>query len=500
MDQDEIVEHGGLHLYEDVAGKIEHMINRGAFRAGDRIPSIRAMSRQLRVSINTVSAAYSRLEDLRLVEARPQSGYYVRPRQPEPLAELRPESVDDLAAKPVLLGEAALTIIRSLGDPALVPLGAGAPNVELLPIHKLNRMLAAETRKFPVESTSYASTRGNKRLRAQIAKRMLAAGCVVAPEEISITSGCVEAVTLALQAVCRPGDTVAVASPVYYTFLNAIQWLGLKVLEIPSRAQDGIALDVLDYALRHNTVQAVLVMSNFSNPTGALMPDENKRRLVDLLAARDIPLIEDDVYGDLAFDSHRPTITKSFDRSGLVLYCSSFSKTLAPGYRVGWIAAGRFQRRVEALKSLLNIASASPTQLAVAEFLATGGYERHLRSLQRTYAQQMARMRDAIGKSFPASTRVSRPAGGAVLWVELPKGIDALALYGKAVENGISLAPGPLFTSGGDYRNFVRLSASTWNPRIEAAVETLGRLARGCLPASTAYVQQATVLPRVIES
>lgn len=476
MGIDEIPMNGRRRLYEDVAGKIEHMIAKGAFRPGERIPSIRIMSRQMRVSVNTVSSAYAHLEDLRLVEARPQSGYYVRPAGPAPLSERAAES-DSVAAKQVTVPDAALKVIRSLADPHLVPLASGAPNTALLPVHKLNMLLGAAVRRHPFESASYGSARGNKHLRSLIAKRLLGAGCVVAPEEIAITSGCVEAVTIALQAVCHPGDTVAIPTPLYYIFLNAIQWLGLKVLEIPASPTEGISIEVMRYAIRHNPVRAVIVISNFSNPTGSLMPDENKRQLVDLLASHEIPLIEDDVYGDLGFAPDRPTSLKAYDRAGLVLHCASFSKTLAPGYRVGWIAAGRFQAKVEALKSLLNIATASPTQLAVAEFLATGGYDRHLRALRRTYATQLAQMRDAVGHHFPTSTRVSRPAGGSVLWVEMPERVDAMALYAKALEHGIGVAPGPLFTTGGEFKNCIRLSGATWSPRVDEAVATIGRLA-----------------------
>jgi DNA-binding transcriptional MocR family regulator len=478
MDDDRIRGNGKRRLYEDVAHKIEHMIIKGAFRPGERIPSIRLMSRQMRVSVNTINTAYAHLEDLRLVEARPQSGYYVRLIGPALPSEPAREPDDDVSAKPVTLADSALRIIRSLADPGLIPLASGAPNMALLPVRRLNSQLAAETRKHPLESASYGSARGNKRLRSQIAKRLLAAGCVVAPDEITITSGCVEAVTLALQAVCCPGDTVAIASPVYYTFLNAIQWLGLKVLEIPSSPTDGISLEVLRYAIRQNPIRSVVAISNFSNPTGSLMPDENKRLLAELTATHEIPLIEDDVYGDLGFQAERPKSLKAFDKAGLVLHCASFSKTLAPGYRVGWIVAGRFQKRVEALKSLLNIATASPTQLAVAEFLATGGYDRHLRALRRTYSTQMAQMRFAVGRHFPPLTRVSRPDGGTVLWVEMPEQVDALALYDKALTMGIGVAPGPLFTTGSDFRNCIRLSAATWSPKIEEAVQKLGTLAR----------------------
>ncbi len=472
------IERGKMLLYEEVAGRIGGMIEKGTYRPGERIPSIRNLSRQMRVSINTVMQAYAHLENLGMVEARPQSGYYVCSRLLEP--ETRPvnrEAKEDLAPSPVTLGDVPFQVMRNIANTSLVPLGGGAPNPDLLPIDKLNRMLATESRRFRIQSVSYTEAPGTKRLRTQIARRSLDSGCPLSPEDVVITSGCREAVTLALQATCRPGDTVAVASPVYYTFLHAIQWMGLKVLEIPSDPREGMILEVLSYAIRQNPIHACIIISNFNNPLGSLMPDEKKQELVALLAKHDVPLIEDDVYGDLPFGPDRPAATKAYDKKGLVLLCSSFSKTLAPGYRIGWIVPGRFQKKVERLKALLNIATASPTQLAIAEFLANGGYDHHLRTIRRIYARQMAQVRDAVGRYFPQGTRVTRPEGGFILWVEMPEEVNALRLYEKALQNGISIAPGAIFTAGDKFSNYIRLNAAFWSERIDQAIKTLGEMA-----------------------
>lgn len=465
-------------LYEKVAAQIGELIDQGTFRPGDRIPSIRELSRQMRVSVNTVMQAYAQLENVRRVEARPQSGYYVSCRLPEPQRALEPRRAkQELVISPVEIGHAPLEVMRNLANPALVPLGRGGPNPDLLPIDKLNRMLASESRRYRTESVSYAEPRGMKRLRTQIARRSLDWGGRLTPDDIVMTSGCVEAVTLALQATCKPGDTVAIGSPVYYTFLHSIQWLGLKVLEIPCTPHEGISLEVLSYAIRRNPVKACLVISNFNNPLGSLMPDEKKRELVGLLTKHGIPLIEDDVYGDLGFAPTRPTATKAYDTQGLVLHCSSFSKTLAPGYRIGWIAPGRFLDAVVRLKSLFNIATASPTQLAIIEFLTSGGYDRHLRVTRRVYARQLAEVRAAVDRAFPAGTRITRPEGGFVVWAELPEGVDTMRLYEAALEERIAIAPGALFTTGDKYGNCVRLNTAFWTPRVDKALQTVGRIA-----------------------
>jgi DNA-binding transcriptional MocR family regulator len=374
--------------------------------------------------------------------------------------------------------------MRNIANPALVPLGGGIPNTDLTPVDKLNRMLASEARRFPLQSISYPSPQGHKLLRVQIAKRSLNAGCSLSAEDIVITSGCVEATNLALQAVCRPGDTVAIGSPVYPTFLKSIEWMGLKVLEIPSNGE-GMNLDVLAYVIKHNPVKACITIASFNNPLGTLMPEVKKQELVALLAKHEIPLIEDDVYGDLAHGPSRPPSTKAFDEKGLVLYCSSFSKTLAPGYRIGWIAPGRFRDKVVQLKSLLNIAASSPAQFAIAEFLTNGGYDHHLRSIRRVYARQTNQAREAVIRHMPQGVRVSRPEGGYVLWVEMPEGFDSFRLYEAALKEGIGIAPGKIFTLGDRYNNCFRINAAFWSDQTEQAMETLGGIAEEMVKGSS---------------
>jgi DNA-binding transcriptional MocR family regulator len=465
-------------LYEEVAGRMAKMIEQGIFRAGERIPSVRALSRQFSVSVSTVLEAYNFLEDRGVIKARPQSGYYVNARVPAiPAApDLSRESLN-----PTRVGNTALSlsILRAAGQDGVIPLGAAIPNPEHLPIERLNRMLAAAVRRHPIPSVSYDVPPGCRSLRTQIAKRSLGFGCSLAPEEIVTTAGCVEAVMLSLRATCKPGDIVVVESPTYYNFLLLIENLKLRALEVPCHPRDGVSVEALRYAMDHNRISACLFNLNYNNPIGSLMPSERKQELVELLTARDIPLIEDDIHGDLTFTSERPVSARAYDRKGLVLLCSSFSKTLAPGYRVGWVAPGRYQAEVEQIKLMTNISTPTPTQLAVAEFLTNGGYDRHLRRLCRTYASQTAQMAEAVGRFFPPGTRVSHPEGGHFLWVEMPEGIDSFALYDAAMSCGISITPGPIFSATGKYPNCIRLNASSWSGRVEQAIETLGRLARG---------------------
>ena len=468
---------GGYRLYHDVAGRIARLVDHGTFRPGERIPSVRKLSAQYRVSISTVLEAYRLLEDRGVIEARPQSGYYVRPRLWPPPAEPEISSPPSGPTR-VSVGDLVMRVVHAARSPDFVQFGSAVPIPEILPTRQLNRAMAAIGRRSPKASQAYDFPPGSEALRIQIARRSIEAGCSLTPDDIVTTCGSQEALTLCLRAVAKPGDTIAIESPTFYGILQAIEIFGMRALEIPTHPRDGISLDALRFAVEQKRVNAVLLVPNFNNPLGSCMSDDSKRRLVELLADRKIPLIEDDVYGDLCFGTSRPKVAKAYDRKGLVLLCSSFSKTLAPGYRVGWTAPGRYKPEVERLKFVSSVATATLPQLAIADFLANGGYDRYLRRVRKIYAEQVHRVTEAIGKFFPEGTRVTRPSGGYVLWVELPKGVDSLWLHEKALKEKISIAPGPIFSAQKKYRNFIRLNcAYPWSDRIERAIIVLGRLA-----------------------
>jgi DNA-binding transcriptional MocR family regulator len=471
-------ENGDSFIYERVADRIAHLIRKGTYRPGERVPSVRNLSRQMQVSISTAVKAYFHLENMGLIEARPQSGYYVR-QQTVQVAGEPEQTIVPAVPTLVSVNELVMMVMRDASNPDLVPLGLAAPNPENLPADRLNRILSQVARRNRNQGISYEFSPGSERLRIQLAQRALKAGCSLTPDQIMITSGCQEGVMLALRAVCRPGDTVAIESPIFYNLLQIIEMLDLKALEIPTHPRNGISLSALRYALEHNPVHACLAIPNFNNPLGSCMPDDNKRELVRLLADHNIPLIENDVYGDLGFSNERPCAAQSFDAKGLVIHCSSFSKTLAPGYRVGWVIPGRFKEKIERLKAVSNIATATLPQLAIAEFLVSGGYDQYLRKIRAIYSRQMSLMAQAVQNSFPEGTRVSSPAGGFVLWVEMPESVDSIKLYELALRAGITIAPGRIFSAAGKYSNCLRLNAAFWSRRIADAVAEIGGLAKG---------------------
>ncbi|MEO8626930.1 MAG: PLP-dependent aminotransferase family protein [Betaproteobacteria bacterium] len=466
------------HLYEHLAAGVAEAIQAGALKAGDRLPSVRRLSTQHRVSIATAVQAYRHLENQRLIEARPKSGYFVLSK-PSRLAEPA-TSKPPTAPRFVGVNQLVMEVLESMRDSEVVPLGAACPNGRLFPNDKLMRLAQREARRNPDLLGAYGMSPGNARLRTMIARRSLDFGCHLSPDEIIVTNGCIEAINLALRAVAQPGDTIALESPTYFTLLQIIESLGMKALEIPTHPRDGISLEALDLATQKpGAVKAVIAMPNFQNPLGGLMSDENKARLVQLLEARDVTLIEDDIYGEIYFGDSRPRAAKAWDRSGNVILCSSFTKTVSPGLRVGWVAPGHRYSEMAMLKFINSVSTPELPQAAIAEFIADGGYDHHMRRLRAGFARHVQKTTDAIAEFFPEGTKITRPLGGFVLWIELPPKADALLLFRMARRENISIAPGPMFTTTKRYRNCIRIGCGhPWSPKIEMALMRLGKIAQ----------------------
>jgi len=467
-----------LPLYEQVADKVEKLIRSGAMRPGDRVPSVRRACAQHDVSLTTAVQAYLSLENRGLIEARPKSGFFVRSQFRDLVSEPTTSRPKHSATR-VGVGSLQSRIFDAARMPDVVPLGAAYPGADNLPVAKLSRIMASMSRSAGARGLNYDMPPGSEPLRRQIAKRSLDRRLNLSPEEIITTCGGTEALAICLRAVTKCGDVVAVESPTYFGVLQQIEELGLKALEIPMHPRDGMDLDELERALKGRRVAACLAMPNFNNPLGSLMPDANKQRLVEILARREVPLIEDDINGGLYHHGDRPRVAQSYDKDGRVLLCGSFSKTLAPGYRVGWVVPGRYYEKVRALKLTSTLATGSLPQFAIADFMANGGYDHHLRSLRRNFAEQIRQMSDAVVEAFPAEIKLTRPAGGFVLWIELAKKVSALKLHERALAEKISIAPGPMFSANQSFQNFVRLNCGhPWSGDFERAVGILGRLVK----------------------
>ena len=463
--------------FELLARELEQQIAAGVLRAGDRLPSVRQTCASRGVSPSTVFQAYYLLESHGLVRAVPRSGYFVaarangvllaEPKTSQPQSGSQAVEVNDLIC-------ACLGLARARD---IVPFGSAFPNPSLFPLDRLRRALVSSTRRLEPWNMVEDLPPGNLRLKREIAKRYLRQGMAVATDEIVLTHGAMEALNLCLNAAARPGDAVVVESPTFYLALQALQRLGLRAIEVPTHVREGIDLGRLAQVIELYRPKACWLMTSFQNPLGSLMPEAKKRDLVELLARHDLPLIEDDVYSELYEGKVAPLPAKAYDRRGLVLHCSSFSKCLAPGYRVGWAAPGRLVREVERLKLMTSLSGSIPVQAALAEYLQEGGYDRHLRSLRASLQAQRDSLFDAVNRNFPDGTRVVRPAGGYFVWVELPVGVDAMALHRSALAQRISLAPGPMFSARAEFQHHIRLTCGQpWDETLERALRTLARM------------------------
>ena len=468
-----------MKRYEALAGEIAGSIHNGLLKPGQRLPSVRQTAATRKVSPSTVFQAYYLLEARGLVQSRPRSGYYVaahaRPLPPEPETASRPDG----ESRDVDVSELVFEVLQSAMTQQVVPLGSAFPSPLLFPLARIGREVASAATRLDPWSTVDDLTQGNAALRRQIALRYQIDGMDVSIDEIVITNGALEALNLCVAAVTRPGDAVVVESPCFYATLQALERNGLRAIEVQTHPRDGIDLDALEAAIARHAPRACWLMPTFHNPLGSSMPGERKRSLVALLNRHGIPLIEDDVYAELHYAGQRALPAKAFDRQGLVMHCSSFSKSLAPGYRIGWVAAGREARRVARLKLTTTLNCNVPTQIGIAHYLERGGFDLHLRRLRTTLATQQEQYIAAVGESFPPGTRVTRPAGGYFLWIELDRDVDALQLQRVASGLGISIAPGPMFSAGRGFRHCLRMNyGHPLDARMRAGVETLGRLAR----------------------
>ncbi len=466
-----------MKLYEQLAESIALSIQEGVLCKGDKLPSVRHASTSRNVSPATVFQAYYLLEARGIIAARERSGYYVTggsikiPPAPDPITPIRD------ALTEVDVSELVFEVLESIKQNKVAPLGSAFPSPLLFPLSNLARTMAASVQTMDPWASVENLSLGDTNLRRQIALRYMTDGLHVSADEIIITNGALEALNLCLMAVTKPGDTVLIESPTFYAALQSIERMGLKAIEVPSHPRDGIDLTAMALAIKRHNPKACWLMTNFQNPLGSLLSDAKKQQLVNLLGEFQIPLIEDDVYGELYFGYQRPTPAKAYDTHGLVMHCSSFSKCLAPGYRIGWVAPGRFAKAIARLKLTTTLATSAPAQIALGKYLQKGGYDKHLRQLRHTLLVNQIKFIDAIERYFPAGTRLTQPQGGYFLWIKLPDGVNALELHRRALARDISIAPGPIFSAQKSFTDYIRLNyGHLWGANIDQALSILGQI------------------------
>lgn len=464
-------------MYLQFADVIENQIKSGLLSVGDKLPSIREVCAETGYSMSTVSKAYYEVESRSLIESRPQSGYYVSNISARIIAEPS-ASTPILTVENIEREDLVDLVYGDMRKKNLTMLSLGFPSNELLPIAKLNKGMVQAMRQLPNSGTSYEEIQGNSNLRKEIARWSFTWGGSLTEEDIITTPGCISAISDCLLTLTKPGDTIITESPVYFGILQLASSLGLYVMELPTNMTTGIELEAVKKTLAANKVKACVLMSNFSNPSGSMMPNEHKKEIVRLMDFYNVPLIEDDIHGDLYFGASRPTNCKTYDESGIVLCCSSVSKSLAPGYRVGWVSPGKFKKEVLRTKLYHTISSPTITHEVVGDFLKNGRYENHLRKIRQILNRNCNNYINTVLESFPAGTKVSQPQGGFFLWVELDQKIDTAAFYHLALKHNISIAPGRIFSFQNQFSNCMRLSFGLpWSNELRESIRTLGRLA-----------------------
>jgi len=468
-------------LYQRLADHYRRAIRTGALAPAERMPSVRTLVRTHRVSLSTALQACRQLEDDGLIEARPRSGYFVRPLHRKamlPASEPDPGRPLDPARYVGIHDRVSDFIAQCERHVTSVNLALAAASPAHYPAEALKQAMIRAVRAKPLMLVDRVPPLGHPELRGVLARRALELGMNLAPDEILVTHGCIEAVNLALRAVARPGDTIAVESPVYFGLLQILESLGMRALEIPTSPLQGLSVDALELALRtHPHLRAVVVVPNFQNPLGCVMPDAEKARLAALCERHQVALIEDDTYGMLCDDDRLRPAVKSWDHTGNVIHCASMHKTLAPGMRLGWMTAGRWQSRVAMLKFAQSRHNEPLAQVAVADYMGSKAYDRHLSRLRRQVKIQREQVAEAVARHFPPGTRLSMPEGGMLLWVELPGQRSSARVFEQALAQGIRIAPGTMFSNSDRYNHFLRLSCGqTYTPQIADALRTLGSI------------------------
>ena len=477
-------------LYQKIANKLEQMVSQGVYEPGERLPSIRDLHRDFQISVNTAREVYRLLEARGVVEPKNHSGHFVL-EGPPLCTDCEMDFPDLAAANAQAVSSDGLTrqVLREGAQAGWVNLATAEPPAALLPTQRLAELTARVLRKRPAAAVRYTLAPGPAPLRQEIAKRVFRGGLSVSAEQVLVTAGCLEAVFVSLMTVCSPGEAVVIESPGFYLFYRLLERLGLQAIELPSRPGIGIDPDELDVVLRQAAeahrrgtgpkVSAALLIANFSNPIGSLLCEEHKRSVAAILDRHGVYLIEDDMYGEMAWDVERPVSLSAFADPERSLLCASFSKSIAPGYRIGWVTAGaQLIERAIHTKLVTSAGVSTPAALGVAEFLAHGGYDRWLRRARRHYREAVGAVRRVIHDSFPPGTRSTRPSGGMVVWIAIPPEFDSVRLYDTVRRDRIAFAPGPIFSLSDSYRNCLRINATVWSPEVEKAIKKIGEVAQ----------------------
>ncbi|PMJ90640.1 PLP-dependent aminotransferase family protein [Vibrio sp. 10N.261.55.A7] len=466
-----------INKYDQVEKSLRRAITAGIYQAGDKLPSIRQLSLDLKVSKNTVIRAYQELEAVGMIYSVAKSGYRVQ--SPSALKEAvknppHPPSEVDLLSL-------CKTILTYSNEKECLSAGSAHPNVDFPAIKSLYAEIGRHSRMQSQLPSHYQIAPGNNLLIKQLLKISHDLGVPAQLEDIAVTHGAQQAISLALRALTNKGDIIAVESPCYFGNLLLIESLGLKVIEVPSCLETGIDPQALAKSLELWDIKAIIVTPNFSNPTGSQMPVDKR---IELLAvSKDIPIIEDDVSGSLNYNDPIPSL-RSLDDQDRVIYVNSLSKTLDSRLRIGWILSGRYQKKIEKLLISDSMGSLNLMQSAVAEFLTSGRYRTHINKVRRFYQANGKKLHqqltDALNHypQLKGNYQLTQAKGSFILWLELPIGADSHQLYRQCKQEKISIYPGIAFGTNNKFKHCIRLTYSnfTGSPMEQKGIERLAQL------------------------
>lgn len=432
-----------VYKFEEFTTDIERSIREGFYKPGHKLPSVRDLKKQYNTSISTIQNGYEHLIILGLVTSIPKSGYYVA----APVNQRRDNLTQENPIVRDAIFERNIELITSgHGNKKLVEFNVATPGDLIISQKLLLRTMQHVIREKGVGLLKYYPTNGLDELKSNIIKHAAGYQTRINPWELLITDGALQALYIALSAVCGPEDVVAVESPCVFSVLEVIRVLKLKVVEIPVALTNGFDVDFLKKACGQNKIKAIVITPNFHNPTGILLDDDAKKELVKISQQHHIAIIENDIYGDLNFGGKRPSTIRSYDESGLVMTYSSYAKTLAPGIRLGWLAAGKFLRAAEQIKFSMGSTVSPVYQETVNRLLATNSYDRHLRAFRMLLAKNAFSTINLLSQHFPKDTSIVPPAGGYNIWVKMPDYIDMNNFYNECERIGVKFTPGYTFS------------------------------------------------------
>lgn len=444
-----------MNKSEQLAISLKHFIETGTWKANEKLPSLRQQVEISGFSLITVMNAYKELEAQGLIYSKEKLGYFVTE---NPLQVALAKKV--IVNEKIEINSLVFRYLKSIQSERIIPLGSAFPDSQLLYSPKLMQTLAQQA-KYRVGYEQMPSLPpGNYELRKLIAQRYCMQGIPTDPSDIVITTGGLDALNLSLRTMTQVGDYILLQETIFYGAWQVAENLGLKVITIPEHPEHGLDLEAFEKAITSYPIKVCLLMLNSHNPIGFTVSDKIKFELAKLLHQYEIYLIEDDVYEELYYDQKRPRSMKYYDQQNLILHCSSFSKTLGAGFRVGWVYAGKFSDHIQHLQLMSTVSVNSFIQNALVDYVSHRHYEKHLKTLRKTLKKIKNQYFNYLKKNLPQNCSVHYYPSGYFLWVTLPENIESNHIYESMIQNNISIAPSLLFYRKNKKYNHIRINCS----------------------------------------